>query len=91
MKAGQKVWYIDQAYSKIKEGVLVNTENQSCPYERPTLLVNEGYKNHKLFSDRIFSTEKKCKETLEKEIRWNIKHMQNEIKLFKLKLKQLLE
>ena len=93
LKAGQKVWYINNTWNELKEGVLVSRKDQSSLDEHPTLYVKDEYCRYRLLSfsilllaDWVFTTEEKGRAGLKKKIQKDIQRKKEEIKQLEKKL-----
>jgi len=84
LQAGQKVWFIDHHQNKLREGILVSTDNQSEFDEHPTLSIDEerdGMKwPQRVLADWVFTSEGNGKIGLKRKINQDIRRKQEEIK-----------
>lgn len=89
LKAGQKVWYINNTWNELKEGVLVSRKDQSSLDEHPTLYVKDEYSRYRIPADWVFTTEEKGRAELKKKIQRDIRHKKEEIKGLERKLQNV--
>ena len=86
LKAGQKVWYINNTWNELKEGVLVSRKDQSSLDEHPTLYVKDEYCRYRILADWVFTTEGKGRAGLKKKIQRDIQRKKEEIRQLERKL-----
>ena len=89
LKAGQKVWYINNTWNELEEGVLVSRKDQSSLDEHPTLYVQDEYSRYRILADWVFATEEKGKAGLKKKIQQDIQRKKEEIKRLERKLQNV--
>lgn len=89
MKKNQKVWYINNTWDTLEEGILISTKNKSGYDEHPTLSIRGKYGISRILKDWIFSTEAKGKNGLEKKIQQDIQRIKAEIVSLERKLSKL--
>jgi hypothetical protein len=80
MKKGQKVWYTNNTWNTLEEGILTDTKNQSGRDEHPTLYVKGKYGVERILEDWVFGTKNKGKAGLRKKVRRDIQRKKEEIK-----------
>ena len=89
LKAGQKVWYINNTWNELKEGVLVSRRAQPLSDEYPILYVKDEYSRHRILAYWVFTTEEKGRAGLKKKIQRDIQRKKEEIKGLERKLQNV--
>ncbi|KKN28306.1 hypothetical protein LCGC14_0855420 [marine sediment metagenome] len=86
LKAGQKVWYINNTWNELKEGVLVSRRAQPLSDEHPTLYVKDEYSRYRILTNWVFTTKEKGRAGLKGQIQRDIQRKKKEVKRLEKKL-----
>ncbi len=86
LKVDQKVWYINNTWNELKEGVLISRKDQPLSDGHSTLYVKDEYSRYRILTNWVFTTKEKGRAGLKGQIQRDIQRKKKEVKRLEKKL-----